>query len=120
MNSNFFESFSYEYSSSSTPPKKTSTHHCNADKKNNPFRSYHQDELNPIRRNLFGEASTGSCYTGGSTMTTKLLRWDDIYAVWVVYESGEYHWDLSLEMMSSSFLVMNWLSMMMASLRASW
>ena len=92
MNSNFFKSFTYEYSISSTPPKKPSTHHCNADRKNNPFRAYTQEELNPIRRNLFGEVSTGSLYNGGSTMTTKLLRWVWWYLRSVVYE---YVWGIS-------------------------
>lgn len=47
-------SSAYSFSLNSTPPRKPTAHHCNAERKHNPFRTFTHAELQPLSQNLFG------------------------------------------------------------------
>lgn len=47
----------YSFSLNSTPPRKPTAHHCNAERKHNPFRCITNAELQPLSQNLFGNYS---------------------------------------------------------------
>lgn len=68
MSSSYFQPFAQQ----TTPPKKPSLHHCNADRKNNPYRCIDEAQLNPLRRNLFCTHSLP--FSTGLPVTTKSLR----------------------------------------------
>lgn len=47
-------SSAYSFSLHSTPPRKPTAHHCNAERKHNPFRALSNTDLQPLAQNLFG------------------------------------------------------------------
>lgn len=47
-------SSAYSFSLHNTPPRKPTAHHCNAERKHNPFRAFSNADLQPLAQNLFG------------------------------------------------------------------
>lgn len=66
MNCNYLSSFSQGYDQPNTPPRKPSAHHCNAERKNNPFKTLRENDLAPLSRNLFGNFEGGTMYNSGN------------------------------------------------------
>ena len=73
MNGSPVTSYHYSYEQLITPSRKPTQHHCNADKKQNPFCRLDESVLAPICRNLF-EDYVVSIKGNGGGVNAKLMR----------------------------------------------
>jgi hypothetical protein len=95
------QSFSFGLGQDSTPPRKPTIHHCNADRKNNPYKCLNQTELEPICKNLFGNGS-GARYAPSQTANAQLksFRWGSmimlLYLCWYLLVQDAWNIEVSL------------------------
>ena len=74
MNGSPFRSLPTDVQDYYTPSRKTTPHHCNADRKNYPSYGSQQVNLSTLNRNLFGEENQFRRSNGYDTVNAKLFR----------------------------------------------
>lgn len=85
MNGSPFRTFDSSSQHFVTPSRKTTPHHCNADKKIMPVCSIELTDLSGLSRNLFGEDLSNRPANNYLNINAKLFRWPPLIFIQVTF-----------------------------------